>query len=84
VHPIDEKSPLAGKSQTDLATAHAEILILLSGIDETFEQTVHARSSYRDDEIVWNARFRSMFRSTDVRTGLAVDVSTLHEIEPLS
>ena len=84
VHPIDDKSPLAGKSQTDLATAHAEILILLSGIDETFEQTVHARSSYRDDEIVWNARFRSMFRSTDVRTGLAVDVSTLHEIEPLS
>ena len=35
--------------------------MLLSGTDETFEQTVHARTSYRTREIVWNARFRSMF-----------------------
>jgi inward rectifier potassium channel len=82
VHPIDEKSPLAGKASADLEGAQAEILILLSGIDETFEQTVHARSSYRVDEIVWNARFRSMFLPTDQRNGVSVDVSTLHEIEP--
>ena len=41
------------------ASANAEILVLLSGIDETFEQTVHARSSYVADEIAWNARFVS-------------------------
>lgn len=40
VHPIDDASPLAGKTPEELARAEAEILVLLSGIDETFEQTV--------------------------------------------
>jgi inward rectifier potassium channel len=56
--------------------------VLLSGIDETFEQTVHARSSYRIDEVVWNARFRSMFVTTDEDADVSVDVNLLHEIEP--
>jgi inward rectifier potassium channel len=84
VHPIDDNSPLSGKGQADLEAAQAEILILLSGIDETFEQTVHARSSYRVQEIVWNARFRSMFLPIDRRAGVSVDVSTLHDIEELA
>ena len=83
LHPIDAASPLAGKRPEDLERNEAEILILLSGIDETFEQAVHVRSSYRPDEIVWNARFRSMFRTPDAR-GLAVDVSLLHEIESVA
>lgn len=82
VHPIDDASPLAGKTPGGLERAQAEILVLLSGIDETFEQTVHARSSYRADEIVWNARFRSMFLQKDSRFGVSVDISWLHEIEP--
>jgi inward rectifier potassium channel len=81
VHPIDGNSPLAGKTADDLQRSEAEILVLLSGTDETFEQTVHARSSYRADEIVWNARFRSMFLSADTRARVTVDVSRIHEIE---
>lgn len=83
VHPIDDASPLAGKTPEELARAEAEILVLLSGIDETFEQLVHARSSYRADEIVWNARFRSMFLPTDSRSRVSVDVSRVHDIEPV-
>lgn len=85
VHPIDDSSPLAGKSAEDLQKAAAEILVLLSGIDETFEQTVHARSSYRSDEIVWNARFQSIFSISDpaFASGVAVDVSRVHDIERL-
>ncbi len=81
VHPIDDTSPLAGKTPEQLAEAEAEILVLLSGIDEAFEQTVHARSSYRADEIVWNARFRSMFLELDARSQVSVDISRIHEIE---
>src|SRR5262249_5836265 len=44
VHPIDQSSPLAGKTAEQLLEAEAEVLVLLSGIDETFAQTVHARS----------------------------------------
>jgi inward rectifier potassium channel len=57
--------------------------VLLSGTDETFEQTVHARSSYSADEIVWNARFQSMFRPTDARARVSIDISRIHAIEPL-
>ncbi len=81
VHPIDEASPLASRSAEDLRREQAEILVLLSGIDETFEQPVHARTSYRADEIVWNARFRSMFLTGEGGTVLGIDISRLHDVE---
>lgn len=83
VHPIDEASPLANRTAEDLERAEAEILVLLSGIDEALEQTVHARSSYQAHEIVWNARFRSMYLQTDARSRVTVDISRVHEIERL-
>ena len=83
VHPIDSTSPLAGRTPEELAQAQAEILVLLSGIDEALEQPVHARSSYRADEIVWNARFQSMFLPTDGGLRVSVDISRVHDIEPL-
>ncbi len=61
VHPIDEKSPLFGKTLEDLERLQAEVMIMLKGFDETFGQRVNARSSYRYDEIVWGARFAPAF-----------------------
>jgi inward rectifier potassium channel len=83
VHPIDDASPLAGRTPEDLERTEAEILVLLTGIDEALEQTVHARSSYRSDEIVWNARFQSMFFQADGQSRVSVDISRVHEIEPV-
>jgi inward rectifier potassium channel len=84
VHPIDSASPLAGRTPEELERMQVEILVLLSGVDEALEQTVHARSSYRANEIVWNARFRSMFLTSDSRARVLVDVSRVHEIEPVA
>jgi inward rectifier potassium channel len=84
VHPIDENSPLAGKTREDLEQVQAEILVLLTGVDETYEQTVHARTSYRADEIIWNAKFRSVFRGESPSQLLSVDVSRVHDVEKLS
>jgi len=61
VHPIVEGSPLYGKSADELEKLQAEILILIKGYDDTFSQTVHARYSYRYDEIEWSARFAPAF-----------------------
>jgi inward rectifier potassium channel len=80
VHPIDPASPFAGKTPEQLIDAEAEVLVLLSGIDETFAQTVFARSSYRAEEIGFNRRFRSIFVVEDGGR-LSVDVSRLHETE---
>jgi inward rectifier potassium channel len=61
VHPLDQESPLFGMSPADLERLQAEFLILVKGFDETFSQTVHARYSYRYDEIIWGTRFVPAF-----------------------
>jgi inward rectifier potassium channel len=61
VHPITEGSPLLGKTAEDLTRLQAEVLIMMKGHDESFGQSVHARYSYRYDEIVWGARFATAF-----------------------
>jgi inward rectifier potassium channel len=81
VHPIDEKSPLHGMTERDLLGCDSEFLILLNGFDETFSQTVHTRSSYRGDEIVWGARFKSIFNPPKPDGTLSVDIGKLHDIE---
>jgi inward rectifier potassium channel len=84
VHPIDETSPLNTCSPDDLRKLDAELLILLNGFDETFSQTVHTRSSYKVDEIVWGAKFRNMFNPLDPDGTVSVDIRKLHEVEPAS
>jgi len=79
VHPIDESSPLYGVTREELLSSDAEILVQLAGIDETFSQPVHARSSYTAAEVAFGSRFVDMF---DHETGgglLSVDVGRLHE-----
>jgi inward rectifier potassium channel len=61
VHPIDEHSPLFGKTREDFERLQAELLILIRGYDDAFFQVVHTRYSYRWDEIEWAARFLPAF-----------------------
>jgi inward rectifier potassium channel len=57
IHPIDPSSPLCGESEESLLRSHAQIVVSISGIDETFSQTVYARHTYEASEIRWNHRF---------------------------
>lgn len=61
VHPIDETSPLYGKTQAELESMHLEIYVLLKAFDDTFSQTIYSRTSYRASEIVYGAKFLPMF-----------------------
>lgn len=83
VHPIENDSPLRGWTEEDLRTSGAEFLILLNGFDETFSQTVHTRSSYVAGEVVWGARFRSMFNAPGDEGLISVDIRRLDELEPV-
>jgi inward rectifier potassium channel len=84
VHPVDEASPLHGYTRERLIKENAEFLVLLTGFDETFSQTVHTRSSYRADEVVWNAKFGNLYNySKDGGEPLSIDISRLHAIEPV-
>ena len=79
VHPIDEASPLRGLSMDALAATEPEIVCLITADDETFAQTVHAKTSYDKADIVWGARFRDMYTSdTD---HVAIDLTRLHDLD---
>lgn len=79
-HPIDENSPLWGMNSKDLEEADAEFLILLTGYDDTFSQTVNTRYSYTYKELVYGAKFLSVF--SDASKGkFAQDLNKLSTFE---
>jgi inward rectifier potassium channel len=80
VHPIDPSSPLAGFTQRGLTEAETEFLVLVTGIEETFAQQVHTRSSYKAHEVIIGARFVDMYVTTP-DGALGVDIDRLHAIE---
>ncbi len=82
VHPIDEASPLKGFTRDDLKSCDGEFLVLLTGVEETFAQHVHARSSYKWDEIVWGAKFSDILHHPRGDEAMTIDVGRLHAIEP--
>ncbi len=84
VHPIDDTSPLNGLTRDDMRRSDAEFLVLLSGVEETFAQRVHARSSYRWDEVVWGAKFSDILHHPTGTEPLTIDVSRLDGIEPVA
>jgi inward rectifier potassium channel len=81
VHPIDSSSPIWGLTHADLVDGDAELLVLLIGTDETVSQTVHSRSSYQADEIVWGAKFANMFMRTEAEEIIGMNLSRIHDIE---
>ena len=83
VHPIDSTSPMWGLTHADLLKAEAELLVLLIGTDETVSQSVHSRSSYQASEIIWGAKFSNMFMRTEAEGIIGMNLSRIHEIEPV-
>jgi len=81
IHPIDEHSVLFGQTRESLAASSAQIVVSLTGLDETFAQTIHARYIYRLDDIVWGARFADiMIRTPD---GVAIDYARFDDVVPI-
>ena len=81
VHPIDEKSPMHGMTEEDFKKADAEILILLSAMDETFAQVVHSRTSYKMSEIKFGHRFASIYNENSPGEPISIDIRKLSKIE---
>lgn len=62
LHPIDEDSPLYGVTQETLEANEDEIIISLSGEDETMSQKIQTRHSYVSNEIICNAFFEDILK----------------------
>ena len=81
VHPITADSPLAGWTTDKAMARELEVLVLLTGLDDTYAQTVNARTSYRAEEILWGARFLRILEPPSEGRPLRVNVRRLSEIE---
>jgi inward rectifier potassium channel len=82
IHPIVEGSPLFGHTHEQLAEIETEIIASLTGLDESFGQTVHARHLYVLDDIVWDARLADILIVTP--EGASLDYARFDEVVPLA
>ncbi|QSJ14108.1 ATP-sensitive inward rectifier potassium channel 10 [Nostoc sp. UHCC 0702] len=82
IHAIDEYSPLYGMTAELLTKTNSNIVISLTGVDETVVQVVHARHHYTANEILWNYRFVDIFHHTSDGHRY-VDYTHFHDILPL-
>lgn len=83
MHPIDENSPFYNRSLEELRKQRCEIWISLTGLDETFSQTIHTRYAYSMDHILENHRFIDIFSQTD-NGQWYINLDKFHDTEPLS
>jgi len=73
VHPIDDNSPIKDFSKRDLDDADAEFLVMVSGMNDTFSQVIHARTSYKYEDVVWDAKFRPIYQTKNKKTFVRID-----------
>jgi inward rectifier potassium channel len=84
VHPIDDKSPLAGFSPEDLKAADVELYVLVRGFDDVYSNIVIQRTSYTYNEIFFNRKFIPMYReSEDGRTTILELNKLNHHVGPV-
>jgi inward rectifier potassium channel len=57
MHAIDPDSPLYGVGLAEMIEQDMEIVVMLSGMDETIADNIYARHSYVAEEILWHRRF---------------------------
>jgi inward rectifier potassium channel len=82
MHPITPDSPLYNITPEAMEEGAVEIVVTLTGLDDSLGQTIHARHSYLEHELVWNARMVDVIR-VDPDGRRIVDYGRFHEVEPL-
>lgn len=83
VHPIEDKSPLYGLSDSDLKNRDAEFIILIKSITDTYFQTVYSRMSYKYSELVWNAKFIPMKQMPHKDGSISINLNDIHSYNKL-
>ncbi len=71
VHPITNDSPLYNLTHQEIKNRDGELILLLSAYDESYSQDLHARTSYKPEEIVENAKFVSVIGFNEEKQSVA-------------
>ena len=84
MHPINENSPFYQKTEAQLQEEKTELWVSLTGLDETFAQTIHTRYAYIATDILWNHRFVDIFSQQPGDDQWYVNLSIFHDTEAIS
>jgi inward rectifier potassium channel len=80
MHLIDPDSPIYGLTAKDLAQRHANLSVLISGVDETVAYTITARHNYATEEILFDRRFEDIIHNAD-NGDRYFDYSRFHQVK---
>lgn len=81
MHPIDRDSPIYGLTADDLVQRHANISVLVGGVDETVAYTITARHVYATEEILFDHRFEDIIH-TSANGDRYFDYGRFHQVQP--
>lgn len=82
MHTIEPGSPLYGETADSLNSWNSQIIVTLTGLDETVSQTIHTRHTYEIDDIFWDVRFADVLSITPDGDRY-IDYSHFHDVVPL-
>lgn len=81
MHKIDENSPLYGVTPQIFAQEGMELIVMISGLDETVSQTVHSRHDYFSKDIYWNYKLVDILSRNNKYT--QIDYGLFHKVEEI-
>jgi inward rectifier potassium channel len=81
VHPINENSPLFGMKPEDLPTIQPEIMAFVKAFDDTYSNTVTARTSYIANKIRWGEKFIIMYGPSADGTHTELYIDRINQTE---
>jgi inward rectifier potassium channel len=80
-HVIDTESPFHGQTAADLAESDANLVLNVSGLDDTSSQLLHARHTYSSRDIRWHHRYKDI-TSVSPEGRLLLDYTKFHDTVP--
>lgn len=84
VHPITENSPLYNFTEEDFNKTHGEILVFITTFDDMFSNTVAARTSYTFNEIIYGAKFKTMYNRSKDGSKTILHLDLLNKFDPFT
>jgi inward rectifier potassium channel len=79
VHPINEESPLYNFKAEDYAKSKGEILIYIKAFDDTFSNSVIARTSFTFNEVCYGGKFTPMYNRDNTGQTTVLHVEKLND-----
>jgi inward rectifier potassium channel len=81
MHQIDKTSPLYGVTRESCDENDTEIIVLLSGTDETLSQVIYARHAYTPEDILFDRRFVDVLHLAESGR-MEVNLHRFHDTTP--